>query len=157
MAIHWTVPHYQLSPSLAVRVPGGGTIWLMGRGVLGGLFLISGAEKLMALDGFAAALTKGGIPETISPWLAPLAAGIETLGGLCIMLGLATTWVCLMMIAFTIIAAFVSHRFWEAPPEMYETQMNHFLKNIMIVCGFLMLYVAGGGPYSIDRWRRYRR
>jgi uncharacterized membrane protein YphA (DoxX/SURF4 family) len=35
--------------------------------------------------------------------------------------------------------------------------MNHFIKNIMIVAGFCFLYVAGGGPYSIDRWRRHHR
>jgi uncharacterized membrane protein YphA (DoxX/SURF4 family) len=30
------------------------------------------------------------------------------------------------------------------------------MKNIMIVGAFCLLYVTGGGPYSIDRWRRER-
>ena len=42
-------------------------IWMFGRVVLGGLFLTSGAEKLMGLDQFAGSLVNGGIPETIAP------------------------------------------------------------------------------------------
>lgn len=154
-----TVPqHYPagMSLPLADRVAGGGLIWLLGRVVLGGLFLISGVEKLMGLDQFAASLVKAGIPEGIAPVLAPIAAGAETVGALCIMLGLATSWASLLMIVFTIVAGFVAHRFWEFDGEMRMLQQNHFIKNIMIVAGFCLLYVAGGGPYSVDRWRRRR-
>jgi putative oxidoreductase len=71
------------------------------------------------------------------------------------MIGLATSWASLLLFAFTIIAALIAHRFWEVPAgEAQMTQMNHFLKNIMIAAAFCMLYVAGGGPCSIDRWRR---
>ncbi|MGH6767763.1 MAG: DoxX family protein [Xanthobacteraceae bacterium] len=146
-----------ISLPLADRVAGGGMIWLLARVVLGGLFLMSGAQKLMGLDGFAGMLAKNGIPESIAPALAAFAAGAETLGGLCIVFGFATSWAALLMIAFTIVAAFIGHRFWEFEGGARMTQMNHFIKNIMIVAGFCFLYVAGGGPYSIDRWRRHHR
>ncbi|MCC6888108.1 MAG: DoxX family protein [Hyphomicrobiales bacterium] len=147
---------HNVSLPLAERVAGGGLIWLLGRVVLGGLFLVSGAQKLMGLDQFAALLVKGGIPEGLAAVLAPVAAGAETVGGLCIVLGLATSWASLLMIAFTLVAAFVAHRFWEFEGGMRVLQQNHFIKNIMIVAGFCLLYVAGGGPYSLDRWRRTR-
>src|SRR5947199_409518 len=44
----WTENRDHVSPALAFRVPAGGGIWLIGRVVLGGLFLMSGAEKLMS-------------------------------------------------------------------------------------------------------------
>ena len=153
---HHAVMHERLAYPLDDRVVGGRGFWLIGRLLLGGVFLMSGIEKLMDLDKFAAGLVKGGIPENMVSWLAPLGAGIETLGGALIILGLATRWTSLIMLTFTVVAALIAHRFWEAPPDMYEMQMNHFLKNVMIAGAFLMLYVAGGGPCSIDRWWRDR-
>ena len=150
----WTANRDYVSPSLANRAPGGGVVWLIGRVVLGGLFMMSGIQKLSGIDQFAASLAKNGIPVEIAPMLAWLGAAVETIGGLCIVLGLATSWASLVLIAFTIVAAFIAHRFWQAPPEMRMVQTAHFEKNMMIAGAFCLLYVAGGGPYSIDRWRR---
>jgi len=151
----WTANRDYVSISLAQRAAAGGPIWLLGRVVLGGLFLISGAGKLMAIDQFAATLVENGIPDQFAPALAWLGAGVETIGGLAIVLGLATSWASLFMIAFTIVAAFIAHRFWEAPPDLRMLQTAHFEKNLMIAGAFCLLYVAGGGPYSLDRWRRF--
>ncbi len=151
----WTTNRDYVSISLAQRAAAGGPIWLLGRVVLGGLFLISGAGKLMAIDQFAAMLVQNGIPDHVAPALAWLGAGVETIGGLAIVLGLATSWASLFMIAFTIVAAFIAHRFWEAPPDLRMLQTAHFEKNMMIAGAFCLLYVAGGGPYSLDRRRRF--
>ena len=152
----WTANRDYVAPSLANRAAGGGVIWLVGRVVLGGLFMMSGIQKLSGIDQFAASLANNGIPVEIAPLLAWLGAAVETIGGLCIVLGLATSWASLVLIAFTIVAAFIAHRFWQAPPEARMMQTAHFEKNMMIVGAFCLLYVAGGGPYSIDRWRRLR-
>src|ERR1044072_6130830 len=74
----WSENRDYVSPALAFRVPGGGAIWLIGRVVLGGLFFISGTQKLMGIDQFAASLVKNGIPEQFAPLLAWLGAGVET-------------------------------------------------------------------------------
>ena len=152
----WTANRDYVAPSLANRAAGGGVIWLVGRVVLGGLFMMSGIQKLSGIDQFAASLANNGIPVEIAPLLAWLGAAVEMIGGLCIVLGLATSWASLVLIAFTIVAAFIAHRFWQAPPEARMMQTAHFEKNMMIAGAFCLLYVAGGGPYSIDRWRRLR-
>ena len=152
---HEPLPDHEVALTLKDRVAGGREIWLLGRFVIGALFLMSGVEKLMGLNAFAASLVKGGLSNTAAHVLAPLAALAETLGGFCIMVGLATSWASLVMFAFTIIAALIAHRFWEIPGgEERMMQMNHFIKNMMIAASFCLLYVAGGGPCSIDRWRR---
>ena len=150
----WTANRDYVSPSLAHRAAGGGVIWLMARVVLGGLFMMSGIGKLSGIDQFAASLVKNGIPDQFAPMLAWLGALVETIGGLCIVLGFATSWASLVLMAFTIVAAFIAHRFWQAPPEARMVQTAHFEKNMMIAAAYALLYVAGGGPYSIDRWRR---
>lgn len=151
----WSENRDYVSPALAFRVSGGGAIWLIARVVLGGLFFIGGMQKLMGIDQFAASLVKNGIPEQFAPLLAWVGAGVETVGGLMIVIGLATSWASLFLLAFTIVAAFIAHRFWEAPPDTRMMQMAHFEKNMMISAAFCLLYVAGGGPYSVDRWRRF--
>jgi putative oxidoreductase len=154
----WMVHHEpdRLSLPLNERVPGGRGAWLIGRLLIGGLFLVSGAHKLAALDQFATSLVKNGISDSVAAVLAPLAALAETVGGLCIALGFLTSPASLLMIAFTIVAAFVSHRFWEFDGSMAQIQQAHFMKNIMIAGAFCLLYVSGGGPCSIDRWWRDR-
>ena len=104
---HWTIHHdpHQLSLPLNERVAGGRGVWLLGRLILGGLFLISGVEKAMELDQFAVTLVKSGISDSMAAVLAPVAAGAEIIGGFCIAVGLATSWASLLMIAFTIAAA----------------------------------------------------
>src|SRR4051812_24706467 len=99
---NWSENRDYVSPALAFRVPGGGAAWLIGRAVLGGLFLISGSQKLMGIDQFAASLVKNGIPAQFAPLLAWLGAGVETIGGLLIVLGLATSWASLFLVVFTI-------------------------------------------------------
>lgn len=150
----WSANRDYVAPALAYRAAGGGAIWLIARVVLGGLFLMGGIGKLSGIEQFAASLVKNGIPVEFAPMLAWLGALVETIGGLCIVLGLATSWASLVLIAFTIVAAFIAHRFWQAPPDARMMQTAHFEKNMMIAAAFCFLYVAGGGPYSIDRWRR---
>jgi putative oxidoreductase len=154
----WTSRHYpeQLSLPLNERVAGGRGMWLIGRLIIGGLFLMSGMEKLMSLDQFAASLVKYGISDSLAAVLAPVAAAAETLGGLFIAIGLFTNGSALVMLAFTIVAAFVAHRFWEYQGDIAALQQAHFMKNMMIAGAFCLLYVSGGGPCSIDRWWRDR-
>lgn len=150
-------PHRIPAGPLAERIDGGARIWLIGRALIGGLFLVSGVEKLVGLDQFTAALVQGGIPQSMATLMAPVGAVVETLGGLAILVGFATTWSCAVMIAFVAIGTFISHRFWEFQGDIRQLQIFNFEKNVMIVGAFCLLYVAGGGPFSVDRWRRTRR
>jgi putative oxidoreductase len=147
-------PHEPPALPLAQRVAGGGVIWLTGRVLLGGMFLTGGIGKLVGLDQFVATLVQGGISAPMAAVLAPLAAMVETLGGLAIVVGFTTGWASLLMMTFVIIGTFISHRFWEFEGELRLLQMFHVEKNIMLVGALALLYVAGGGPYSIDRWQR---
>src|ERR1051325_2794620 len=106
----WSENRDYVSPALAFRAPAGGIVWLIGRVVLGGLFFISGAQKLMGIDQFAASLVKNGVPDQFAHMLAWLGAGVETIGGLLIVLGLATSWASLFLIAFTILSALDAQR-----------------------------------------------
>ncbi|HEY1543107.1 MAG TPA: DoxX family protein [Xanthobacteraceae bacterium] len=126
---------------------------LLGRILLGGIFVVSGYGKLMGLAAFAASLEKNGVP--FASTLAPIGACVEFFGGLAIVIGLEVRYVALLMIAFVIVATAISHRFWEFEGAARHAQETNFAKNVAIIGGFVLLHAAGGGRVAIERlWRR---
>jgi putative oxidoreductase len=126
---------------------------LLGRVLLGGIFVVSGYGKLMGLAAFAASLEKNGVPY--ASMLAPVGAGVEFFGGLAIVLGIELRYTALLMIAFVIVATLISHRFWELEDAARRAQVTQFSKNVAIIGGFVLLRAAGGGRYAVERlWRR---
>jgi len=147
--------HHDTRPPIdRVAADWGSALWLLGRILIGAIFVHSGFEKLMNLDGFAASLAKGGLP--FSSEQAPVGAVVEFVGGLAIVLGLGTRYAALLMIAFTIVATLIAHRFWAAPPDQRHMQVVQFAKNVAIIGGFLLVFVTGGGHFSLERWLRKR-
>jgi putative oxidoreductase len=131
------------------------TLWLVARCLIGGLFVQSGIGKLMGLDAFAAGLAKNGVP--MANVAAVVGAAVEFGGGLAIVVGLQTRYAALLMVAFTIVATLISHRYWEFADAVRRQQAVQFGKNVAIIGGFLLLFVHGGGRFSFDGWWRRRR
>jgi putative oxidoreductase len=126
-------------------------VLLLGRALIAAIFLNGGFHKLTGLEGFAGYLAGHGVPVGAYP-IAVLAACVEFFGALCVLVGLGTRYAAVLMAVFTLVAALIAHRFWEiSDPAMYVNQMNHFMKNLTIVGGFLLLYAAGPGRLSLDR------
>jgi putative oxidoreductase len=126
---------------------------LLGRILLGGIFVVSGYGKLMGLAAFAASLEKNGVP--FASTMAPIGAGVEFFGGLAIVLGLEVRYVALLMIAFVIVATLISHRFWELQDAARRAQVTQFSKNMAIIGSFALLHASGGGRFAVERlWRR---
>jgi putative oxidoreductase len=135
-----------------VAANAGNALWLLGRILIGGIFVQSGFEKLMDLSHFTGTLMEAGVP--LASVLAPIGAALEFGGGAAVVLGLATRYAALLMMAFVVAATLISHRFWSAPPDEQQQQMIQFAKNVAIFGGFLFVFVVGGSRYSFDRWWR---
>jgi putative oxidoreductase len=143
--------HHDTRPLIdRIAADWGNALWLVGRVLIGVIFVQSGFGKLTNLVGFADMLERAGVPFAFV--LAPLGAVAEFAGGIAIVLGIATRYAALVMIGFVIVATLISHRFWSVPPEQHSMQMVQFAKNVAIVGGFLMVFVTGGGRYALDRW-----
>jgi putative oxidoreductase len=132
----------------------GDPLLLLGRILLGGIFVLSGYGKLMGLAAFAASLEKNGVPY--ASVMAPIGASVEFFGGLAIVLGIELRYAAALMIAFGIVATLISHRFWEFQDAVRQMQKTQFSKNVAIIGGFVLLLAAGGGRLALDRlWRRH--
>ncbi len=135
------------------RGPAGSDVALLiGRVLMALIFIPSGYGKLMGLTQFAGNLTNMGVPADYAYWVAVAAGGVEFFGAICILLGLATRYVAILLAVFTLIAALLAHRYWTfTDAAQIRAQSTNFYKNLAIVGGFLILYAAGGGRWSIDR------
>jgi putative oxidoreductase len=59
-----------------------------------------------------------------------------------------------LMAFYTLGTSLVEHRYWTVKGAAWLDKMESFYKNLGIMGGFLLLYVAGAGKYSIDAlWR----
>jgi putative oxidoreductase len=130
----------------------GDAIALIARVLLGWLFLVQGWTKLMNPSSMVGYLTNLKVPAP-DFWAWPAILG-ELAIGIALILGFATRYVSLFTVIYLIIATALAHRYWEYPQAQQTNQYNHFLKNIAIMSGALMLYVTGPGRFSLDRWLR---
>jgi putative oxidoreductase len=121
---------------------------LIGRVLLGLLFLVAGIRKIMLYSGSAAYFTKLGFPAPEA--MTVLAILIELGGAALLILGWQTRRIAWLLVLFVIIATAMAHRFWEFDAAQYANQMNHFLKNVAIIGGLLYVAVLGAGKLSLD-------
>jgi putative oxidoreductase len=131
---------------IAVRAYDG--LLLIGRVLIGWIFIASGWRKLMDVPGFVATMPRRGLPD----FLGYVAPPVEFLGGLCLVFGFATRYAVLVMLVFMAFATFSSHRYWTfTDPAQYANQNSHFWKNVSMTGGIILLFVTGAGRYAIDR------
>jgi putative oxidoreductase len=130
-------------------------ILLIARILMGYIFLLSGWGKLMGLAGFAASLEQRGVPANYA--FAVLGAAVEFLGGLALVVGVATRYAALALVAFTLVATGIAHRFWEFDEAARRAQAINFNKNMAMIGGLFALIVAGPGRFSLDRLLAQRK
>lgn len=149
MATTYTTTTY--APTGDVRAAAGvnDAMLLVGRIFIALIFISSGIEKFMGLSETTAEIASKGLP--MASILAIASATLELGGGVLVIVGWQTRLFALALALFTAIAAYFFHDFWHQPPGPEHTNnMIHFMKNVSIIGGFLMLAAAGAGRYSLD-------
>ena len=121
---------------------------LVGRVLLGWLFLASGYGKLSGIAGTTAYFTSLGMsPPEAWAWFAAIA---ELVLGAALILGIATRYAALASFLWVLVATAIAHRYWTYPAAQQAGQFNNWLKNIAIMGGMLYAFAAGAGRYSVD-------
>ena len=122
---------------------------LVGRVLLGLIFVISGWGKLTGFAGTVGFIASKGLamPEV----QAAVAVAIELGGGLALLAGFKARWAALVIAAFTLVITPIFHSFWNAPAAEAMEQEINFMKNVSIVGGMLMIMAFGPGKFSVDR------
>jgi len=136
--------------NVSAATPYNPIVSLVGRILVGLIFLVAGVRKVMGFAGAVAYLTKLGFPAAQA--MAVIAIIIEIGGSILLIVGWRTRWAAWLLALFVVIAAFAAHRFWEvSDPGQFNNQLNHFLKNLSIVGGLLYVATFGPGSASVDK------
>ena len=122
--------------------------WLVIRLTVGGVLLVHGIVKVMGpgVEGFAGGLAKRGMEPALP--FAYLIFFNETIGAICLMLGLLTRIVGAMIAIEFLVITFVAHFHngfgFTSPGGGWEYPL---LWGLVIFA----ISLRGGGPYSLDR------
>jgi putative oxidoreductase len=119
-------------------------IELAARLLLVAMFIITGFNKIGGYEGTQQYMQSMGVPGA----LLPLVIALEIGGGLAVAVGFGTRIVAFLLAGFTMLATLIFHS-----NLADQAQMLFFLKNLGITGGFLLLFVHGAGPLSIDAKR----
>ncbi len=116
----------------------------IGRILLSIIFLGSAATKIADPAGTQAYMAAYGLPMT--GFLLVGAIATEALGGLTLLLGFRARAAAFVLAGFLVVATVVFHTNLGD-----QQQLLHFLKNLAIIGGLLMVMTEGTGPLSLDR------
>ena len=125
------------------------TVLLVGRILVGILFLVAGIMKAMNIAGTTGYMTRLGFPAPVL--MAYLSTIIELASGVLLIIGWQTRRVAWLLLVYLVIATGMAHRFWEYEPAQRVNQINHFLKNLALIGAMLYIAVSGPGPASVDK------
>jgi len=140
--------HPSLSHTDSIAASWSDFLLLVGRVLLGWLFLASGYGKFGSIAGTTAYFTSLGMsPPELFAWFA---AFVEVILGVGLILGLATRYVALASFLWVLVATAIAHRYWTYPAAAQTGQYINWLKNIAIMGGTLYVFVTGAGRYSLD-------
>ncbi|MBI3306142.1 DoxX family membrane protein [Candidatus Nomurabacteria bacterium] len=113
-------------------------LFILGRILLGGYFIMSGANHFKNLASYTDYAQSKGVPM---PKQATIVTGIMmVLGGLGILLGVYIELSVLLLTLFLISTLVMIHRYWEvAEPMAKMGEQINFYKNIALIGALLML------------------
>jgi putative oxidoreductase len=121
---------------------------LVGRILLGAIFMVSGIAKLVDPGGAVGYMNQQGVPAAdVLVYVAGLA---EVAGGLSIISGFLTRVGAIGLVVFLAITIGYFHDFWNLADPERKTQMVQFMKDLSIIGGLLLLVAEGAGRYSLD-------
>ena len=147
--------HPMLSYTDRYAVQWNDALLLIGRILMGWIFLKGGWDKLLNPPSIIGYLTSLGVPNP-GFWAWPALLG-ELAIGIALVIGLATRYAALFGFVYLMIATVLAHRYWTYPAAQQGLQFIHFTKNLAMMGGMLFLFVTGGGRYSLDAWLAKRQ
>ena len=121
------------------------------RALLALIFIIAGVQKIGGYAGTQGYMEMMGV----SGALLPLVIAVEVLGGLALLVGFQARLTAVMLAGFTVIAGTIFHLVpsFEMETMAAQGEVIHFMKNLAITGGLIMVMIFGAGSWSADNRR----
>ena len=79
------------------------------------------------------------------------AALLELIAGAMLAFGWKARWAAIALALFTLVSMFIFHAYWSVPADQVQNQQIHFMKNLAIIGGLLVVFARGSGRYGLER------
>lgn len=125
-------------------------VFLIGRILFALVFIGSGIGHLTQTEGSAQYASYKKVPN--AKLMVQLTGVAMLLGGIAVIFGIWLDLAGLLLAILVLVMAFVMHRFWEeTDPQTKQVEQAHFMKNVSMAGGGLILAAIGGAfvPYTI--------
>jgi putative oxidoreductase len=122
---------------------------LVARIGLASLFLFSGGQKLTHLHGAAEWATAQGVP--FASFLMPLAGLFEVASGAMLIAGWHARQAAAALAAWIIVLGPLFHRFWEAPPQLWQVMVDDLFHHFVMFGGMIYVVIFGPGGWRLGR------
>jgi putative oxidoreductase len=122
---------------------------LVARIGLASLFLFSGCQKLTHLQGAAHWAASQGVP--FASLLMPLAGLFEVASALMLIAGWHARQAAAALAAWIIVLGPLFHRFWDAPPQLWQIEIDDLFHHFVMFGGMIYVAVFGPGSWSLAR------
>ncbi len=115
-----------------------GTLFLIGRILLGGYFLFNAFNHFKHLTGYTGYAHAKGVPH---PKIAVITTGVMlAIGGASILLGFYIVLGMWLLVLFLIPTTLMMHKFWKViDPMARNAEMVNFMKNFALIGALLMM------------------
>jgi putative oxidoreductase len=124
-------------------------VFLAGRALFGGFFLLAGIDHFRHVAMMAPYTGSKGVP---APRLAVLGSGaLLILGGLSMLLGFRPSWGVLVLTVFLVPVSFLMHDYWAATdPSVRQLDVTNFKKNVALLgATWMLLLIPQPWPLSV--------
>lgn len=123
-------------------------LFLIGRILFGGFFLMTGLNHFRKLDFMAGYAESKGVPMSKAGTV--LTGVLLLVGGLGVLLGVLPQIAILLLILFLLPTTFMMHDFWNAEDDEKMNEKINFMKNLALIGALLMLLtMSGSWPLSL--------
>lgn len=112
----------------------------IGRALIGVLFAVSGINKILGFSYVAGWMASSGLP--MANVLLAVTIVLELGGGLLLISGFQAGLAAAALALFLVPVTAIFHAFWSADAAGFQGQLTHFLKNVAVLGGLLMVYGA---------------
>ncbi len=111
-------------------------LWIVGRLLLGGLFVVGGVHHFFGLGGLTQFIASRGVPA--AKLVLIVGSVFQTLAGLALIVGYQAFWAAIGLVVFTLIASAMFLNFWNHEGDARANAIKGWQSNMAIVGGLLV-------------------
>jgi putative oxidoreductase len=121
------------------------------RALLALIFIMAGLQKIGGYEATQGYMEFMGVSGS----LLPAVIAVEVLGGIALLVGFQARIAAVLLAGFTVIAGVLFHLLPSFGMEAMAAQgeMIHFMKNLAITGGLMMVVIFGAGAWALDNRR----